>query len=219
MAKKVLVVDDDRVLLLMIKNKCEKYSDRFSLVFAKNGLEAMEILSRDTISLVVTDLQMPEMDGFELLAQLSNNYPDIPVIIQTAYGSSQYRRDVLEGGAVGYLEKPIDTEELAREIITILQEEEEHETLQSVPLELFVKLIAMEQKTCTIRIEKRSSAEQGILFFKRGELLDARINKLQGKSAALEIFSLDEMPFSIQDGCPVEDKKIDGGLSSILPDL
>ena len=58
MAKKVLVVDDDRVLLLMIKNKCEKYSDRFSLVFAKNGLEAMEILSRDT-TVSYTHLTLP----------------------------------------------------------------------------------------------------------------------------------------------------------------
>jgi hypothetical protein len=50
-------------------------------------------------------------------------------------------------------------------------------------------------------------------------LLDARISNLQGESAALEIFSWDDMPFSIQDGCPIEDKKIDGGLLSILPDL
>ena len=104
MAKKVLVVDDDKILLLRIKKECKKYINRFSMLFAENGLEAVDILKKDNISLVVTDLQMPEMDGFKLLAHLSNNYPDIPVIIQTASSSPHFKRAVLEGGAVEYID-------------------------------------------------------------------------------------------------------------------
>ncbi len=218
MARKVLIVDDDRIMLHRIKKKCEPYRDSFSLTFAENGLEAVEVLKEETISLVVTDLQMPEMDGFELLAYLSEHYPDIPVIIQTAYSSPQFRRAVLEGGASGYMEKPIDVEELAQEIIATLKEEEEGKTLRSVPLEMYVRLIEMEQKTCTIRVDRKSTEEQGRLFFKEGELLDARVDELQGISAAHEIFSWEETPYSIQDNCPVDEKKIDGGLAAALGD-
>lgn len=126
---------------------------------------------------------MPEMDGFKLLAHLSNNYSDIPVIIQTACSSPQFKRAVLEGGAVEYIEKPFKVDELALAIITILQNELECETIQSIPLDLFINLIKMENKTCTIRIEKKSTEEQGILFFRKGDLLDARIQQITYVSA------------------------------------
>ncbi len=58
----------------------------------------------------------------------------------------------------------------------------------------------MEQKTCTIRLEDKSTAEKGILFFSEGELLDARVNNLKGESAAYKIFSWEEVNLSIQNG-------------------
>jgi CheY-like chemotaxis protein len=51
------------------------------------GKEAVQILDATGVDLVVTDLRMPKMDGFELLAHMSGNYPDIPVIVMTAYGT------------------------------------------------------------------------------------------------------------------------------------
>ncbi len=67
MAKKVLIVDDNREMLLSLKDGLERYSDSFSLTIGVNGLQAMKILKEETISLVVTDLKMPRMDGFALL--------------------------------------------------------------------------------------------------------------------------------------------------------
>jgi hypothetical protein len=81
---------------------------------------------------------------------------------------------------------------------------------------MFLQLIEMEQKTCTIRLEDKSSGEKGILFFKEGELLDARVNNLKGESAAHKIFSWDEVNLSIQNGCALTENKIRKDLQPLI---
>ena len=146
MVKRILLVDDDRILLRLAQEKFKRYQNIFTIVTAENGLEAVDKLKQEVISLVVTDLQMPQMDGFALLAHLSENYPDIPVIILTAYGSQTSRKAALEGGAAGFMEKPFVVEKLAAKIIDALQRESEGGILQTIPLDMFLQLIEMEQK-------------------------------------------------------------------------
>jgi glucan-binding YG repeat protein len=83
---------------------------------------------------------------------------------------------------------------------------------------MFLQLIEVEQKSCTIRLTDKTSGQNGVLFFKDGELLDARTNNLQGKNAALDIFSWDNVTLSIQNDCPIKEKKIQGELQAILLD-
>jgi len=216
MTKKVLLVDDDRILLRLMKTKFKKYEDAFSVLTAANGLQAVDKLMQHSISLVATDLQMPEMDGLALLAYLSENYPDIPVIILTAYSSQTSKQTVLKEGAVGYMEKPFIAEDLARKILDGLKKESEGGTLQTVTLDIFLQLVEMEQKTCTIRVVNQYSDRNGILFFKNGELMDARIQDTRGLPAAYEIFSWGKVTLSIQDTCPLEVNQINDNLRSIL---
>ncbi len=218
MIKKVLFVDDDRILCRLIHKKFEKHENIFSTITAVNGLDAIEKLKNNAISLVVTDLQMPEMDGFALLAHLSKKYPDIPVIIQTGHRNPKLKTIAIKGGAADYIEKPFKVEELGEKIITTLKKESEGGILQTISLEMFIQLVEMEQKTCTIRIVEKHSQNSGVLFFKNGELLDARFLENQGKLAAYEIFSWDEVMLSIQDNCPINNKRINEDLQAILFD-
>ena len=216
MIKKVLIVDDDRIMLRLAEKKFQKYQSRFTIVTAQDGLQAVEKLKDETISLVVTDLQMPKMDGFALLAHLSENYPDIPVIILTAYSSQTSRKAVLEGGAAGFMEKPFVVEKLAKKITNTLKREYEGGILQTVPLDMFLQLVEMEQKTCTIRIVNKLSGTAGVLFFMSGILADARIQDVKGMAAAYEIFSWDKVTLSIQDTCAIEKRQIQEDLQAIL---
>jgi len=77
-------------------------------------------------------------------------------------------------------------------------------------------LIEMEQKTCTIRLEDLSSGQRGVLFFRDGELLDARACRLQGKPAAQRIFSWEKVTISIQNDCPPIDNKIQRELQTLI---
>lgn len=218
MVRNVLIVDDDRIWLRMLQKKLSNYQQHFEPILAGDGTEALEVLQSKPVSLVVTDMQMPKMDGLTLLAHLSGEFPDIPVIVVTAYSTPKLKRTVLERGGAGYIEKPFVVEDLARKITAMLNKESEGGTLQTVPLEMFIQLIEMEQKTCTIRVFNKPSREKGVLFFRSGDLLDARLQEKKGLPAAHAIFSWEEVSLTIQDTCPVEEKKIDKELQAILLD-
>ena len=71
MKKNALIVDDDRILRHLIKKKFQTYTGTFATLLAEDGVEAVKILKENTVSIVVTDLHMPNMDGFELLAHIA----------------------------------------------------------------------------------------------------------------------------------------------------
>ena len=102
MIKKVLIVDDDREMLLSVKEGLEKYDESFSVLTASDGDIAIERLKKESVSLVVTDLKMPRVNGFTVLATIMEHYPDIPVIIITAYSTPQMEQQARKGDAVGY---------------------------------------------------------------------------------------------------------------------
>ena len=216
MIKNVLIVDDDKEMLLALKEGFKRYQESFAVLLAEDGLKALDSLKANVISLVVTDLKMPQMDGFELLAHIMEHYPDIPVIMITGYSTPEMELLARQGGAVGYISKPFLIENLARQIMTTLRKESEGGTLHNVSSGMFLQLIEMEQKTCTIRLEDKSTGEKGILFFREGELLDARVNNLKGESAAHKIFSWDEVNLSIQNGCALAENKIRKDLQPLI---
>ena len=216
MVRKVLFVDDDIEMLQALQEGLEKYRETFTVVLSKDGLDALEELKNQPISLVVTDLKMPRMDGFSLLAQVMENYPDIPVIIITGYSTPEMKRLAQEGGAVGYISKPFLIEDLARQIMKTLRKESDGGTLHSVSSGMFLQLMEMEERTCTIRLEDKATGKGGVLFFREGELLDARVEQTKGLQAAYQVFSWDEVTLSIQNDCPAIENNINSDLQPII---
>jgi DNA-binding response OmpR family regulator len=216
--KKVLIVDDDQEMLLSLEEGLSKYDETFSISTAGDGLEAVDQLKNNTVSLVVTDLKMPKMDGFSLLSHIMEHYPEIPVIIITGYSTSDMERLAREGGAIGYIAKPFMIDDLAKRVITTLRKEADGGTLHSVSSGIFLQLMEMEEKTSTVRLIEKSSGKQGILFFKDGQLLDARCDSLRGEAAAYDIFSWDDVSLSIQNSCPQKERRIHRDLQAILLD-
>ena len=218
MKRNVLIVDDDRILRRLIQKKFMAQAEHFTTLLAEDGAVAVEMLKEHPVSLVVTDLNMPQMDGFALLAHLSANYPDIPVIILTAFGTPESKKNLLKRGAAGFVEKPFIIENLAKKVLAALAKEHEGGTLQTVPLEMFIQLVEMEQKTCTLRVVNKSSGQIGVLFISQGQLMDARISDRRGLAVALEVLGWDQVSLSIEDTCVVTEKKIPGELQAILFD-
>ena len=216
MTEIVLLVDDDRILLRRIERYCHRHAGRFTLILAENGKDAVRVLRQKDVSLVVSDLVMPEMDGFALLAHMSENFPDIPVIVQTGFGSTETTRAALERGAVGYIEKPVTPEALERKILDALDEKRAGDAVRYVPLELFCRLLEMEGKTCTLRVHRHENAPAGILFFHGGQLVNARVEALQGLAAAQQILEWKDATYHIQDVCADCDAVIEGGLDVVL---
>lgn len=119
--REVLIVDDEEPLLLTIAEGLSIYKKYFNLLTATNGADAVKVLkSSPVIDLVVTDLSMPKMDGFELLAYMNRNYPHIPVILMTAFGTPKIEEIVNSMGIFRYLEKPLDINSIAENIFAAL---------------------------------------------------------------------------------------------------
>jgi len=100
----ILVVDDSAIDRTRVVGLLKKNSD-LSIVLATNGKEALEAIEDHIPDIVFTDLQMPEMDGLELVAEIKKNYRLIPVILLTGAGSEEIAVKALEVGAASYVPK------------------------------------------------------------------------------------------------------------------
>ena len=195
--KNVLIVDDEKSLLLTMQAGFDAYKDRFEVITALNGKEATAILGSVPIGLVVTDLKMPEMDGFELLGFLQHNFPQIPVIVMTAFGTPEIETRLSQSGMIRMLEKPVDFEELTQLILSLLEQDFTGGTLTGISLPSFLQLIEMEQNTCLMDV-KAMNGDQGLLYFNKGVLYDAVFGEDNAEEAALKLFAMDDVKISFR---------------------
>ena len=115
----ILVVDDNEEILDFIE---QELNDKYTVVRALNGSEALQILNTEAIQAVVSDVMMPVMDGFELCRRIKQNFEHshVPVILLTAKNTLQSKIEGLELGADAYIEKPFSPEYLRVQIANLL---------------------------------------------------------------------------------------------------
>ncbi len=90
--KNDLIVDDGYDFIDSVVYGLKKYADEFNVHSAFGGKAAIEILNSKSIDLVVTDLKMPEIDGFSLLSYMSKNHPSVAVVVMTAYANEDIKK-------------------------------------------------------------------------------------------------------------------------------
>ena len=115
MAKKILIAEDSPTMRALIDASIAALGE-YETVFAPNGFEALRILPRERVDLVITDINMPDINGLELVSFIRNNpqYKTTPLIIISTEGSERDREKGLKLGADAYLVKPFSPEELQK---------------------------------------------------------------------------------------------------------
>ena len=108
--ERILVVDDEENARIGLKKLLAR--DGFQVDAVANGYEALDYLGRQAVDLVITDINMPEMNGLVFLRELNRNYPAVDVIMVTAYGGVESYLEAMNLGAFEYLNKPVKIEEL-----------------------------------------------------------------------------------------------------------
>ena len=213
---KVLIVDDDELFLDIIKQGLQNYKSQFQVLTASDGVEAIEVLKREYISVLVTDLVMPKLDGLELLAHMTRSYPATPCIVMTGYGSPAIKKRAERGEILSYIEKPFDSNELAGAIIKGLDLSYEGDYLTGISVSSFLQIINMEKKTCFFEISSMDK-RKGLFYFKEGIPYDALCDDLEGEVAAIEMISWDYVEFRFK-SLPKEDVKqrINENLTSLI---
>jgi phosphoserine phosphatase RsbU/P len=186
MPAKILVVDDEPDMEILIRQRFRKHirDDVFSFAFATNGVEALRQLeTADDIDVVLADINMPEMDGLTLLGKINEGYPWLKVVMVSAYGDMENIRTAMNRGALDFLTKPIDFNDLEITIVKSLEEasaykvaKDEHDQLVKLQRELDIakniqlsmlptETISPERHACNIHTHIDLAREVGGDFY------------------------------------------------------
>lgn len=115
----ILVVEDDKNLRKLITTCLKK--ENYQTYEASNGIEALEIIDKNFTDLIVTDIMMPKMDGFELTKELREAKYNIPILLITAKSTLDDKKEGFLLGADDYMVKPVDIEELILRVKVLLK--------------------------------------------------------------------------------------------------
>jgi len=131
MAQRILVVDDEKLIRWSIRERLVQ--EHYEVLEAENGVTARRLLDQQEIDLALLDLRLPDTDGLTLLRAIQERLPGLPVIIVTAYSTVDSAIEAMKQGAVNYVTKPFNMDELALAVNRAL---EEHQLRSRVQTEL-----------------------------------------------------------------------------------
>lgn len=106
--KRVLIVDDEEDLTWSISKRLIKDKNHLEIICANSGNRALDMLSNYQVDLIVTDLRMPGISGIQLVDEVRSHHPYTQVIVMTAYGCVEVKRELDKMGRMGYIEKPFE---------------------------------------------------------------------------------------------------------------
>ncbi len=110
--KVILIAEDEEINFLFLEEVLNRTGAK--VIWAKNGIEAVRKYKDNKVDVILMDLKMPEMDGFEAMHQIKDSKGTTKIIAQTAFAMSGEREEILEAGFDGYISKPIKISELLK---------------------------------------------------------------------------------------------------------
>jgi CheY-like chemotaxis protein/predicted regulator of Ras-like GTPase activity (Roadblock/LC7/MglB family) len=219
MSKKpqVLVIDDEESMVFSIEDYLSSYAECLG---ATSYEEAISVLEKEkSISLVISDIRMPDKDGFDLLMWLHANRPKVKVIMITAYGSPSVRSLAKQRGAVMYLEKPLDLEQLLQVVRQIMERKGFSVALKDMELADVLQFLIFANKRAKIQVTN-PLGEEGEFGLDGEEILWIRSGAKKGEEAFYEIMSWKGGSFEVfpleKEGKPSEDERVPVPLSFLI---
>jgi len=190
--KNILILDDEHDLLEIYQEILSRLPSLPTIHTADNGARALALLESEPFSLILVDLRMPQMDGFQVLAVVRRKFPTLRVAVITAAEDEQFRARAYAMGVDLYIQKP----KTGREIISFvdciesLLERESQAGFRGVQSKTLVDIIQLEcltQSSAILRVTCASG--EGRLWIQKGEIVDAVTGDLIGKDAFIEMLS------------------------------
>ena len=159
-------------------------------------MEAIETIKGNEISLLVTDLQMPRIDGLGLLAYVHKYHPSIPCIVMSAHGTPSIIKN-LQSDILQFIEKPFTADALVKAVSSALESEKTEGSITGISIGNFLQMVELEQKTCLCEIES-SGNPKGFFYFNGGELQHAVYGDFKGEEAAIKMIQIDNPTISFR---------------------
>ena len=122
---KILIVDDEKDFVEMFSLRLTRQGEKVSVAYS--GQEALDLLEKTKIDVVILDIRMPGMDGIETLKKIKASYPLVEVIMLTGHGSTETAVEGMKEGAFDYLLKPADFEDISEKVANAWKRKDEQE--------------------------------------------------------------------------------------------
>lgn len=209
----MLLVDDEPDLLEVISKGLALLLPSIEVYTSRSVSEAIAQLAARPFGLVVTDLLMPGMDGFELLAYLSCSPRRIPVIVMSGHLTPTSRQRIATFGGLWTFEKPVHLQELA-DAIGSLFASGPGSVVHGVSVPGFLQLLEIEKKTSTLTVRQDDTV--GRLFLNRGRLVDAECGALRGVEAAQRLVGLPNARLEVTNVLASNQRTIDQSVGTLL---
>lgn len=192
--KKILIVDDEDNITWSMEKYLSK--DGYFIATADSAKKGAELLNASPFELVITDMKMPDVDGFQFLNWIKKNHPKSKVVIMTAFGSPSIRDEAKKIGAYRYFEKPVDLNQLRKFINETLADKGFTGNILDIDIFDFVQMVLLSRKQKLISITDPISMQMGLLYLKHGDVVHAEVGSAQGEQAFYTIMAMKSGIFS-----------------------
>jgi CheY-like chemotaxis protein len=187
----ILIVDDNANFLKVFALKIAQHYPAGRFLTAQSGFRALELIETNDIDLLITDVYMPKMHGFDLLLKARRINPQLKVIMMTAYYSRKLHDKAFQYGSLAYIEKPFKIEQMLDLIVRTFEVEKRKFTGDVVGIEVsdIVQLNCLAKLDNTVFFT--SNDKTGIIFFEKGEIVHAVCGEQEGEEALRTIVAFD----------------------------
>jgi CheY-like chemotaxis protein len=221
-AKRILILDDDQEFLDTYSRILSRLPSRPEVRVATCATRAFAFLESEHFSLLITDLRMPKIDGFQVLLGARRRFPALRTVAITGLGDQQYRARAYASGIDLYTEKPTTPTEirLFSECVDALLSQGSHDGgfrgLQSKSLMDLIQFECLSQSSGVLRVTRGTL--EGYIWIEGGSVIDAQMGDLGGEEAFKEIFAWKVGHFEILPGDPGRQRTIFTTYESLLLD-
>ena len=211
MVHKVLLIDDDLVTLNLLKRYLTK--DGFNVTTATDGIDALKKLNRIHPDIIVSDILMPNMDGFELLQilQTKPGYGGIPFVFLSGMTEKEDQLEGFRRGANDYICKPVEHEEFVAKVRDVLKKAYIKARnivmkaafvakMSETPLDDLVQLLEFGQKTGKLEFRNSVGRTIGVLCFDNGRIVFAKKGVFEGEEAFYDLIDLHDGSVAFYNG-------------------
>lgn len=211
--RKILVVEDDANQRFRLVEVLSTAIDDLEITEAPDGAIALEKLGEQSFSLVITDLKMPNLDGFGLIEAMKEQHAHTPIIVLSSMNITLFNQKKMSKGVLQYLQKPVRAKTLIAKVNSVFSDMAKG-FISGITIPSFLQLLGMENKTCTLHIQHNS--DQGYLHMDKGMLINASYGDLEGVAAAHKIIAWMDADIKLLDLKPGIAWSIQESLSPLL---
>ena len=193
--KTVLIVDDNTSFLKVFTLKIARLYPEGRFLTAESGQKALSLIETYDIDLLITDVYMPKMHGFDLLLKATKMRPQLQVIMMTAYYSERLHDKAFQYGSLAYIEKPFKVEQMLDLIVKTFEMGKRKFTgdIRGIEVSDIIQLNCMARLDNAVFFD--SDSGNGVIYFERGEIIHAACNGREGEEALRTIVGFDSGSF------------------------